>query len=98
MSTIDSPRCKKDVDNMIDYRRSQRPHDESPIRINCGNIIMHKALNPQVPLDRHIQNEDLPFKLLYRGLYVVSIPGEKADQKKKLAERDRVPPRHSTPR
>ena len=69
---------KRDVDRMIDYRKSQRPHDMSDIRVNVERLTMHKGLLPGMNYPGHLESKDLPVSLLYRGYRVVSIPGQKA--------------------
>jgi hypothetical protein len=76
--SIEETRTRRDVDRMIDYRRRQRPDDQSDIRVNVERITMHRALHPEIPLAPHIDNTDLPVSCLYRGFRVVSILGEKA--------------------
>ena len=71
----DQAKVKKDVDLMIDWRKRNRPHDTSDIRVNASPRTMHKALYPGVALDRP---SETPYHCLYRGFRVVSIPGEGA--------------------
>jgi hypothetical protein len=80
---------KKKVDLMIDWRKVNRPSDDSDIRVNVERVDMHKGLHPELNYDRHVKSEDLPISCFYRGYRVVSIPGEKKAPLEKLERQAR---------
>lgn len=76
---------KRDVDRMIDFRKLNRPSDQTDVRVNASCLHIHQALRPEtVKIANGADHSKLPFSLLYRGYRVVSIPGEKAATQAKI--------------
>jgi hypothetical protein len=51
------------IDRMIDYRKSQRPYDQTPIKTKLSCEDLHRALN----LPRPQPGREWPVSVLYRG-------------------------------
>jgi hypothetical protein len=71
---------KRQIDRMIDYRRDQRPNDNSALRVSADAKEIHKALNlpdPDGIEARHAKDTDYPVSVLYRGCRLTSIPTER---------------------
>lgn len=57
---------RQQIDKVVDWRRTNRPNDESEIRISVSPSELHRALT----LPRPPRGSDYPKSILYRGFRV----------------------------